>query len=363
MANSTIPPTSTGLTRHQQSLDVLVAREAQYHPLFTESMDAVYICTLDGNFVSVNPALLQLFGYQRNEVLAFDVSALYADDENRHRFQTEIAKTGTVRNSPVRLRKKDGTVIDGLLTSTVLHNANGEIIGYLGIIRDMTQQRRLERQILEVSEYEQRQIGGDLHDGLGQDLNGIVMFAHGLAEKLQERGLNEEAKVAAQILQYAKDAADLAHGIAVGLIPMQLEQEGLVAVLGDLASKVQLQSGISCRLEVVGDENVLLWVNTPTLAIHLYRIAQEAVTNAKRHSQAEEIVIELRATDETLTLTIRDDGMGIDMPISTHSRMGIYLMQYRANIIGGELEIQCGDDGGTVVKCSIAHRGDSTEGL
>lgn len=220
----------------------------------------------------------------------------------------------------------------------------------LVIARDITDHKRLEREILQISNREQQRIGHDLHDGLSQHLTGIALLSKVLHQRLEVRGL-PEAQDALRISELVKDAVGKTRGLARGLSPVHLEVQGLAAALQELAESVENLYGIRCRFEGGSD----LELDDHATATHLYRIAQEAATNAAKHAQASQIVIGLTRRDNQLALRIQDDGTGIPDELSRHSGMGLHLMRYRARMIDGSLEIERAHKG-TVVTCIFPAR-------
>jgi len=215
----------------------------------------------------------------------------------------------------------------------------------LGIMRDITERRRLENQVLEISEWEQQRIGQDLHDSLSQQLAGIAYLGKVLEQRLAARSL-DEAKDAAEIITLINDAITQTRGIARGLYPIRMEEIGLMNALGELAGTVEKLFTVSCRFEY---DRVVL-IHDTINAIHLYRIAQEAVNNAIKHGMATDIVISLTSENGTTRLAIRDNGTGFRKAHKDGKGMGISTMKHRANMIGAAIDIRS-DKRGTVVSC------------
>jgi len=211
---------------------------------------------------------------------------------------------------------------------------------------DITERKLMERTILEISGREQRRIGQDLHDGLGQHLTGIAFLSKVQEQRLEERS-RPEAAGAAKIVGLVNEAIHKTRELARGLLPVQSDAQGLMSALQHFSSEVEDLFQVGCRFEC--EEPVL--VPDEAIANHLYRIAQEAVHNAIRHGKARNIVILLRAASDSGVLTVRDDGVGIAEPAGSHSGMGLQIMRYRVSMIGGTLEIARCPDRGTLVTC------------
>ncbi|MCJ7663974.1 MAG: PAS domain S-box protein, partial [Desulfobacterales bacterium] len=136
------------ITERKQAEEALRENEEKYHTLFEESRDAISITTREGKFIDINQAWLELLGYTKEELMSLNVQETYANPDDRSRLQQEIERKKFVRDYEIKLRKKDGTAIDSLLTFTVWRAYNGNILGYQGIIRDITEHKRAEDQIL-----------------------------------------------------------------------------------------------------------------------------------------------------------------------------------------------------------------------
>jgi signal transduction histidine kinase len=218
--------------------------------------------------------------------------------------------------------------------------------------------RELERTVLEISDAEQRRIGQDLHDGLGQHLTGVAFLAKALHQRLAERASEADASAAARLAQLTNEAISTTRDLARGLSPVALELGGLEAALQHLADSSQKVFGVSCIFHSDLGESA---VDTP-VAIHLLRIAQEAVNNAIKHGKPSQIRIDLNDRDGNLTLRVVDDGVGMtEESLREGMGMGLRIMKFRAEMIGADLEIGRGADGGAVISCTLPARPD--EGL
>src|ERR1043166_5704221 len=196
--------------------------------------------------------------------------------------------------------------------------------------------RTLEQQIIEVSEYEQQRIGRDLHDGLCQYLAGFGCAATSLKIDLERRGLDQLATAAADIEKLLEESVKEARTLAHGLVPVQLDEAGLNAALQELVSSTRRLFGIECTFEFAGNNGFRHFGR----ATHLYRIAQEAINNATKHARARHIEVRLSANSNALSLSIADDGTGLTHPAHASSGVGISIMRYRANVLGGNFEIE-----------------------
>ena len=217
-------------------------------------------------------------------------------------------------------------------------------------IATLERAQELERQILRASEREQQRIGRDLHDSLGPHLAAIRYAATFLADDLHQRD-QPEAMKAKEICVLVGEAVSHARDLARGIFPMQLDGAGLSMALEDLARIASSQTGMTVSFYETGDTQVANQEN----AMHLYRIVQEAVNNAAKHSEARTVTIALNTDESSLRLTVSDDGKGMLLTPGHARGMGLHSMSYRANSIGGELKIDSMPGEGMIVSCEILH--------
>ena len=243
-------------------------------------------------------------------------------------------------------------LFEGVITSALcgqLHSARRRAE------RSAAEARELERTVEQISEAEQRRIGQDLHDGLGQHLTGVAFLSKALQQKLAADGRADTAEAASNINQYMNEAIRWTRDLARGLAPMDLDRTSLPESLRELARKTSRMFSVECAYE--GVESIEL--PDDQMALNLYRVAQEAVSNGVKHGKAKRVTIDLetdaRVAAGALSLTIHDDGMGFEPKAYRPSSggMGLLVMRYRAGVIGGRLEISPAADGGTMVCCRV----------
>lgn len=236
-------------------------------------------------------------------------------------------------------------------SSTVLPADDGTISYVIATGIDITERKRLQKSIVEISEREQRRIGQDLHDGLGQHLTGIAFMSKVQEEKLAEKNLPEAAD-AAKIVRLVNEAITKTRELARGLLPVVSDAQGLMSALEQYAGEVEDVFKVSCHFQC--DPPVL--VRDDALATHLFHIAQEAVANSIKHGNSKNIRIQLKASDSRGILSVKDDGRGIPEPMGTTSGMGLHIMHYRAGVVGGALEVKPEHPKGTRVTCTFPLR-------
>ncbi len=210
---------------------------------------------------------------------------------------------------------------------------------------------RLELEIIGISEREQERIGQDLHDGICQSLAALSCGAASLKDDLEEQGLSAEAKVADELAASLREVVGETRNLARGLVPVQMDEAGLSSALDELTASVTRLLGIQCVYEIVGNPVV----HDNSAAVHLYRIAQEAINNATKHGKATKFLVSFIEDGRQMILRITDNGIGISKATTTNDGkgMGVGLMQYRARLSGGELNMTEAKAGGTIVSCEI----------
>lgn len=342
--------------RGRESDRALRDSEARMRAVVTTAVDAIITIDERGIVDTINLAAERMFGYAAAELVGRNVSMLMPEPYRSEHddYLANYIRTGKARiigiGREVVGRRKDGTTFPMDLAVSELQVGDRRM--FTGIVRDVTERRRMEQEILDISATEQRRIGQDLHDGLCQHLAGIAFATEVLSKKLSARAAPEAASVD-QIGAMIDAAITQARDLARGLQPVTLETSGLTSALEQLAAKVSEMFRVSCLFW--GDGGVVVHDNA--VATHLFRVAQEAVSNAIRHGKAQRIVIDLSIAGGELRLTVTDDGVGIQPDRADRKGMGIQTMAYRARMIGGTLTVRAGAKGGTVVTCVLPDRG------
>jgi PAS domain S-box-containing protein len=337
------------ITTRKQAEETLRRRERELADFFAESPLGLLWVGPDGRILRVNQAELELLGRIGDEIFGRHVSKLHVDAKAAADVLNRVAERQTVQNYRARLRHRDGTQREVLIDANGLWEQE-RLVHSRWFTRDITRRVELEREILAISEREQRRLGHDLHDDLCQQLAGIEFLSQRLASDLEGRSAGG-APQAKEIAGMVQRAMTQTRELARGLSPVRLEADGLGDALRELALGTRKVFGCDCRFHC--DPPVL--VPDHTVAIHLYRIAQEAVSNAIRHGQARRIAIALTAKGRSVTLAMKDNGTGIPRKPPKRKGIGLRIMRYRAEVIGGTLLVEPVPSGGTRVECTVTN--------
>jgi PAS domain S-box-containing protein len=338
----------------RQTEEQLLKTMQQLRQLAENITDAFWIRDPDpataGRMVYVSPAYEKIWGRSCKELYQSPQAWLEAIHPEDREAVADAMLTKQVTgeyNQEYRILRSDGTLRWIRDRAFPIRDSSGKVIRIVGIAEDATERHRLEREILEISDREQARIGQDLHDGLCQQLVSLGFDTNSLEQQLSTRAVPEVAAVQ-KMGQVLDDAIAEARALARGLFPVQLEADGLSLALQQLAAGVSARARVQCRVDC--PQPVLVRDNT--VATHLYRIAQEAVNNAVKHSRAGSILIELKTNHNRIELKVSDNGMGIPASRKPAGGMGLHIMNYRAQAIGGTLNIERAVAHGTIVSCS-----------
>jgi PAS domain S-box-containing protein len=344
-------------TDHTEAKLADLALRQQAHIIAT-LREGVAVIDEQGCVYLSNPAFDRMFGYETGELkgrFSGDLStlspALYRTMGQRIHEQLENIEPEPTEFEALR---KDGSRF--IATCAVARIEVGGERRVVAVLGDVTEHKRLEREILQIANREQQRIGSDLHDGLGQDLTGVALLLRDLAARLArapDLALREDLEPEVeQIIALVNDAIDSTRSLARGLSPVAAGRDGLVMGLEALVSQTCERYGLKVTLRQdvaqAGDDHPPFDDATAT---HLYRIAQEAVVNAVRHGKARHIVISLSACKDSIRLSIRDDGSGFAPRAAQDSGMGLKIMRYRARMIGADLRIDSAPGAGTTIRC------------
>jgi signal transduction histidine kinase len=227
------------------------------------------------------------------------------------------------------------------------------VTGIVGVAHDVTEEKRLQQEILEISHREQQRIGNDLHDGLGQELTGVALLLREVTRRLATQAPESAARID-DVIGVVNGAIENARLLAHGLSPLGLVGGSLAQALEALARSTRTRFGVDVKFRnAIAARDV--WPADDATALHLYRIAQEAISNAIRHGRSSRIRLTLSSNGLVHRLSVCDDGCGLPAAgLRQEEGMGLKIMQYRASMIGGKLSVEDRRQGGVRVRCSFA---------
>lgn len=337
------------VTARQRSELARRQSEQELSEFFENSPVGLFWVAPTGRIALVNHAGLDLLGCTEKDALGRDIREFLVTPEVLTSLLTELSREKTVQNVRARFRDKGGHI------KHVLIDASGrwekrQVIQSRWFVRNITDRVDLEREILAISEREQSRIGQDLHDDLCQQLAGIQFLSEGLAKDLAGTA-NAQSTAVREIAEYTRQALADSRELARGLSPVDLGADGLMHSLRQMATRTAKVFRRDCQFHCPAP----VLVPDHAVSIHLYRIAQEAISNAIKHGKASRIDIGLRASGKNIVLGVKDNGRGIKTPSRARKGMGLRIMQYRTGVIGGSLIVEKRPDGGTEVVCTVAN--------
>jgi two-component system, chemotaxis family, CheB/CheR fusion protein len=381
---------ATDINELKEAENALRSTEERFRLLVEGAKDyAMFLLDLDNRITFWSAGAKRVFGWSEAEAVGQTGALIFVpEDIEKGAVETEIVTAMNEGRAPDRRwhLRKDGSRIwvDGVMT--LLDDADGAPRGFAKIARDatdlreaedelrhardemeqrviertqdllatntelertMAQRQQLERELLEISEREKRRIGEDLHDMVCQELTATALYLKSSAKKLAK-----ESPAASTTLEESAQTVNrnvvLARELAGGLQAVELTASGLKNALRDLAAQASVNTNIKCHFKAARGVRV----PDNTVALHLYRIAQEAVTNAVKHSDAKNILISLDRNSIHTCVTVQDDGKGF-VPKRRGKGLGLHMMRYRANALGGELKVERRRTGGTEITCVI----------
>jgi len=332
--------------------------EARARSILRTTVDAIITIDNRGSVRTFNKAAEDLFQYKSSEVIGENVKMLMPQPYRREHddYIDNYHRTGDRKiigiGREVTGKRKDGSTFPMYLAVSEVNVNNHRL--YTGIIRDISEQRRLEQEVLRVSEHERHRIGQDLHDGLGQMLTGITLINKNIAASLRDED-HPLADEVDEITDLLKEADEYARGLSRNLVPVELDSSGLVAALQRLATNAERLFNIECELK----NTLNIQFDDPTSLTHLFRIVQEATSNAVKHGNASKVQVDMQANDTQLTVKIEDNGTGFGPDWDQNKGLGVRIMKFRSRLIGANLEISDSSLGGAAIIVTLLSVGSS----
>lgn len=323
--------------------------QARLAAIVESSQNAIIGLSPAGLVESWNRGAEQLFGYPAEEMLGERFSRLVPDGQADElpALLERVCRGSQVDTFETVCRHRNGTPIETSLSISPITAGDGGIIGISVIARDVGERKMLEREVMEIAARERQSIGQELHDNLGQQLTGILFRVGALKSMLSKNASKKETGLVEDIAGLLRSALEFCRNLSRGLLPVSMQPAGVADALAQFVDHVESVYRIPIRVEIQPEAVV-----TETLtATHLFAIAREAVMNAVKHGSPSSIAISLVRGPSELRLSVRDDGTGIRT--GKTGGLGLKIMQYRSNMIGGHLEVECPEEGGTVVVCRV----------
>ncbi len=385
------------ITNRKKAEEAVRESEKKYHQLVETMNEGLSFSDENYKFTFVNPRFAEILGYPADEIIGHNITEFF-DRKNKKIIKSQMTQRrhGEEKSYDIAWTRKNGQKVDTIISPRAFFDNKGNYSGSFGILTDITERRLFERQILElnkkllklnrqleqtvakrttklrethkllledikkrkslekeiieVSEREKKRIGQDLHDSVGQQFMGIAFMAKVLQKRITDK-LPEEAAAAAEIVKYVNNAVEQARDIAKVLHPVDLSTGGLIKALHELTETTEKLFMVSCIFE---SDDLIEEIDDAAVTVHIYRIVQEAITNAIKHGRASKIRLRLDNDTDKSTLTIKSDGL--DFPKEFEARgtgLGLQIMDHRTDIIGGTLTVRKADEGGTIVTCEF----------
>jgi PAS domain S-box-containing protein len=360
MANQPIVASDGTITRYIGVVHDITDRKTNEEVLRTQALaievmnEGVVLSDTTGHIHMTNPAFDHMFRREPGQLLGKHLDQIPCDPPLDRRIAEFADDVGTRTGAPlvseltVHANQGEGALfVEATITSLVL---GGERY-WLTMLQDATARRQLEREVLEVSNREQQRIGNDLHDGLGQELTGIALLLRGLENRAEREAPSLSAAIE-EVALLVNDAIFTTRALARGLSPVTFDRGGLAFALEELARRLSAMFHIDVRCEA---DHALERRLTSTNALHLYRIAQEAVTNAAQHGHASQVYITMCLDGDRGLLRIADNGAGFSPALHQSKGLGLRIMHYRTQMMAGSLRIEPARPHGTVVCCWFPH--------
>lgn len=337
--------------------------EQHYRYLFENASDAMWVHDMDGNIVDANKADETLSGYTREELIGLNIKTFLTEESlniaREIRFQL-LAGEGIQQPYEREIVRKDGAVrIVMMATSPVI--IDGELKGFQHVARDITEERRMQenmrfytQQITQAQEDERKRIARELHDDIAPSLLIVIQRLNAIISGTRTKVAKGNSEALEDLRSKATEALENLHRYAQDLRPRILDDLGLVPALEWMTEELAGKYKIDARTEVLGIELAL----SPEVQLLLFRIAQEALTNARRHAEASAVLVKLEFESDKLRMTISDNGKGFELPnqaeeLASTGKLGIIGMHERARLAGGTLNIQSKFGKGTQVIAEI----------
>ena len=365
----------TDISQHKQAEEAIRQAEERYRNIFENAVEGIFQTTTGGKYQAVNPALARLYGFASPQEMMTSVTDIarqvYVDPRRRDEFVRRMQKEGEVFGFESQIRRKDGSTIWISENVHAVRNAGGTIIGYEGMVENITQRKEAEEKLQQsldqlrtlsgrlevVREEERARIARELHDELGVGLTCLkidlsrvnAMVGEGDDSKLR-RKVGEKIRA---MVEQIDGTIKAVQRIVSELRPSVLDDLGLVAAIEWQCQNFQRLTGIDCTCATTAEDIEM----EPERATAVFRICQEALTNVTRHARATAVRVSLKEEGGSLLLSVSDNGKGIaDHSIRDPQSFGLIGMRERAALLGGEVTITRGPEHGTTITMRLPRR-------
>ncbi len=343
----------TALSKYRYEQKIKESEEFS-RSLLMNSPNPILVVNPDTSIRYINPAMEELTGCCHAETEGMKIPYPWWCDKTL--WKTESAFINELSENrrkveEVYKKKNDEYIRVELVATPVVKGSVTEY--YLYNMVDITMRKKLEEEILNISEKERIRIGQDLHDGIGQDMTGISYLFRVLAGKLEKSEFpdKEEIRRLEDLIDGTKESIRM---ISKGLSPVNMRSDGIQYALAELCSNMEIIYDITCSLNF--DERITFRDNS--VATHIFYIVLESMSNAVKHGASKNITVSLVQTDDGIEIRVCDDGKGFSKEdLSGKKGIGLALMRYRADIIGGILNISKNEPAGTLISCRIDESG------
>ncbi len=338
----------TSIKQYEVSLN---ESEKKYQKLFEESSDCIFITDKNGDFLDINMAGYNLFKTAETSSPSFNLLGFINKSREKKRFLDEIKKVKTISNFAIQIKYIDDTIKDCLISASIIENNTKKIIGYRGIIKDISKQKETEnlvfKTIVKTQEAERKRFAKDIHDSIGQQLSAIKFY---IGTSVSITSNEKQKKLLIKANNGLVSALADIRNICFNLMPKTLENFGLSESLNELCKQTEVKEALTFTLKVQEQFPSL----NKQLEISIFRVVQEFINNALKHSNANAISIALLYTKREIRITLKDNGMGFDVKLTDKKNgMGLRNVESRIMPYNGEIIISSSLGKGTQYKITI----------
>ncbi len=351
------------ITERRRAEEALRESEDKYRQLFEQSIAPISLISPEGRVLESNQAWRELFGYSVEDLQELNVRDQYPDPTGRARFLETIGSKGRLVDEELRLKRKDGTLVDLLRSTSVRRKPNGDIIGFQNVFRDVTelkhtrdelfasreQLRRLALRIQEAREEERTTIAQELHDRFGQELTALKLDLDSLTRSRPPEGDAGLVRIRGIIELIDRMSQELRRVIS-DMRPGMLDDLGLCAAIEWQAEQFSERTGLACDFILTADDTRL-----PTsTSTALFRVLQELLSNVARHAGATNVDVSLSSNSDSVCLTVADNGRGItDEELGNSTSLGILGIRERIRACDGTVDFHGEPGTGTTVTVTV----------